>query len=319
MMKRMRMLFIVCLVILSPLGTLFAQDMATAVETYNAGGKAIGENNNTEAIELFNKALTMLETISAEERGEEGDKMIAEAKKIIPQLHLRCGKELVNDKEYDKAIEELNKTIEISEKYGAAEVKSEATELIPQILMVSATALLSERKMEEAVAGFKKLLEIEPDNATANYRLGAAESGLGNEAGAIAAFEKAIELGDKNSITQLANVYLKRASAANTAKKPQEMFDNAVKADGYAETANSKKLAGLAALQLKKYDDTIKYLEAYLSISPNANDKNAMLYQIATAYEGKNDNAKACGYFKQIINDPKYKEIATYKVGQYKC
>ena len=319
MMKRMRMLFIVCLFILSPLGALFGQDLAAAVEVYNAGGMALEEGNYPAAIESFNKALSMLEALPADVRGEEGEKMITGSKEIIPQLHLRYGKGLTNAKDYDKAIAELNKAIETGEKYGVADVKTEATGLMPQVLLASATALLSDGKGAEAVAGFKKVIELDPDNAGAYYRMGAAEVGLNNEDGAIAAFEKAVELGDKNSITQLATIYLKKAVAANTAKNMQEMFNNAVKADEYVESANSKKIAGQAAYQLKKYDDAIKYLEAYLSISPTASDKNAMIYMIALSYEAKNNTAKACGYFKQIMNDPTYKESATYKVGQYKC
>ena len=320
MMKRMRMLFIVCLFILSPVGALFGQDMAAAVEVYNAGGKALEEGNYPAAIESFGKALSMLEALSADVRGEEGEKMITGSKEIIPQLHLRYGKELTNAKEYDKAIAEINKAIETGEKYGVANVKTEATELVPQVLLIGATALLNDGKGAEAVAGFKKVLELDPDNAGAHYRMGAAEASINNEEGAIAAFEKAIELGDKNAINAIATIYLKKASAAYTAKKMQETFDNAVKADGYAESANSKKLAGISAYQLKKYNDAIKYLESYLSISPNANDKNAMIYQIALSYEAKNDTAKACGYFKQIMNDATYKEVATYKVNtQYKC
>jgi len=320
MMKRMRTLFIVCLFILSPVGALFGQDLAAAVEVYNAGGMALEEGNYPAAIESFGKALSMLEALPADARGEEGEKMITGSKEIIPQLHLRYGKELTNAKVFDKAITELNKAVETADKYGAAGVKTEATELIPQVLLVSATALLSEGKGAEAVAGFKKVLELDKDNAGAYYRLGAAEASINNEDGAITAFEKAIELGDKNATSAISNIYLKKASAAYTAKKMQETFDNAVKADGYVESANSKKLAGISAYQLKKYNDAIKYLEAYISISPNANDKNAMIYQIALSYEAKNDTAKACGYFKQIMNDATYKEVATYKVNtQYKC
>ena len=319
MMKRMRMLFIVCLFILSPVGALFGQDLAAAVEVYNAGGMALEVGDYPAAIESFSKALSMLEALPADARGEEGEKMITGSKEIIPQLHLRYGKGLTNAKEFDKAIAELNKAIETGEKYGVADVKAEATELMPQVMLAGATTLLNDGKGAEAVAGFKKVLELEPDNAAAYYRLGAAEASINNEDGAIVAFEKAIEMGDKNAISSIATIYLKKASAAYSAKKMQETFDNAVKADGYAESANSKKLGGISAYQLKKYDDAIKYLEAYIAMSPTASDKNTMIYMIALSYEAKNNTAKACGYFKQIINDPTYKETATYKVGQYKC
>ena len=320
MMKRMRTLIIVCIAMLFSAGNMFGQDMAEVVEIYNAGGKALGENNYPAAIESFEKALAMLEAMSEESLGEEGKNMITEAKGIVPQIHLRYGKDLVNSKDYDKALTEINKAAEAGEKYGAAEVVSEAKDLVPQVLLAQATALLQDKKGAEAVVGFKKVLELDPNNVDAHFRLGAAEVAAGNETGAIEAFEKAVELGDKNSIPQLANIYLKRAVAANSAKNMQEMFNNAVKADEYSPSGNSKKLAGQAAFQLKKYNDAIKYLEEYVAMSPDARDKNNMIYMIALSYEGRNDTGKACGYFKQLMNDPTYKEVATHKVTvQYKC
>ena len=319
-MKKMRKLFIVCIAILFSAGTMFGQDMATAVETYNAGGKALGENNYPAAIESFEKALAMLEGMSAEEIGDDGKDMIDQAKGIIPQIHLRYAKELINAKEFDKALAEIDKTVASGDKYGATDVVADAKDLIPQVLLANGTTLLAASKGAEAIVELKKVIELDPDNVNAYYLMGAAEAGVNNEAGAIAAFEKAMELGDSRSVKQLATLYLKKAVEANKAKNTQEMFNSAVKADGYEESGNSKMLAGQAAYQLKKYDDAIKYLEAYVAMSPNAQNKPDMIYIIALCYEGKNDGGKACGYFKQLMNNAKYKEVATHKVTvQYKC
>ena len=77
---------------------------------------------------------------------------------------------------------------------------------------------------------------------------------------------------------------------------------------------------GLSAVQLKKFDDAIETLEKYYAMDTNAKDKASTLYNLATAYEGKGNNAKACGYYKQILTDPTYKQIAEYKVKtQLKC
>ena len=319
-MKKMRKLFIVCIAILFSAGTMFSQDMATAVEIYNAGGKALGENNYPAAIESFEKALAMLEGMSAEEIGDDGKDMIDQAKGIIPQIHLRYAKELINAKEFDKALAEIDKTVASGEKYGATDIATDAKDLIPQVLLANGMALFGEKKNAEAVTAFKKVIEMDPDNVNAYYGMGAAEAGLSNIDGAIAAFEKALELGDSRTVKQLATMYVMKASEANKAKNMQEAFNNAIKADGYEESANSKLLAGQAAYQLKKYDDAIKYLEAYIAIAPNAQNKPDMIYIIALCYEGKNDGGKACGYFKQLMNNAKYKEVATHKVNvQYKC
>ena len=319
-MRKMKKLIIVCIAILFSAGTMFGQDMAAAVEIYNAGGKALAENNYPAAIESFEKAMAMLEGMSEEEIGEDGKDMIAQAKGIIPQIHLRYAKELITSKEYDKALTEIDKTVEAGEKYEATDIVADAKALVPQVLLTNGMALLSGGKGAEAAEAFKKVIELDADNVNAYYALGAAESSAGNEAAAIAAFEKAIEKGDTRSVKQLANIYLKKAVEANRAKNLQEMFNSAVKADGYEESTNSKMLAGQSAYQLKKYNDAIKYLEEYVAMAPTATNKDDMIYMIALSYEGKGDTGKACGYFKQLMNNAKYKEVATHKVNvQYKC
>ena len=45
-----------------------------------------------------------------------------------------------------------------------------------------------------------------------------------------------------------------------------------------------------------------------------------MFYYLAQAYEAKKNPAKACGYYKQLMADPTYKQIAEYKVKtELKC
>ena len=314
-MKKLGVLFTVCLFILLPSGKALAQDMATAVEIYNAGGAALNENNYPVALESFSKALAMLEEISSEERGEEWQTIMTGIKAVVPHIHLRYAKELYNAKDYDNAMTQLQKASDTGEKYEVLDAEMEALGLIPTFLKGEATTLLNDGKNEEAIVVFKKLLEIQPNSGEIYYYVGVAETRLNNEEGAIASFEKAIEQGEANSKRQLANIYLRRAANAQTARNWQEIFDNAVKSNEYEETAAKMKMAGNAAHQLKKYNDAVKYLEMYLAtLETSATDREDIIYMIADAYENSNNSAKACGYYKQLLNSAKYKDNAAYKV-----
>ncbi len=314
-MKRVKTFFAVCIISALTVVSAYGQDMEAATELYNAGGKALSESNYVAAIDSFNKALKMLETLTAEDRGEDGDVLMTECKNIIPQIHLRYGKELASAGEIDNAMVQLKKAVETANTFSNPEVAEEATALIPQLLMVNATNLLNAGKLPEAIAGFKKVLVAEPANSNAYLYVGIAESRLNNEDGAIAAFEKAIELGETaNSPRQISTIYLKRSVAATREKKWADVFSNAVKANEYSESPNGFKLIGLAGVQLKKYDDAIEALEMYLAADPNAKDKSSTLYNLAVSYEAKNNNAKACGYYKQLLNDATYKQVAEFKV-----
>ena len=293
-----------------------AQDLAAATETYNAAATSLNDGNYVSAIENFNKALKMLEGL-----GEEGQTLMAEAKSIIPQIHLRYGKELAAAKDIDNAVIQLKKAIETGKSYAVADVVTEATDLLPQVLMADANDLLNEGKFAEAVVEYNRVIKADPENGTAYLRIGMAQSRLNKEAEAVAAFEKALELGEKdNASRQLSVIYLKKAAAMLGAKNWAGSFENAQKSNDYNESGQSLKILGLSANQLKKFDDAISALEKYYAMDTNAKDKSSTLYNLATAYEGKGNNAKACGYYKQILTDPTYKQIAEYKVKtQLKC
>jgi len=300
---------------LLPLGSLFAQDLATATETYNSGATALNENNYATAIESFIKVLKMCEGL-----GEEGSSLIKECKDILPQIYLRYGKELASKRDIDQAIVQIKKAAELARSNSMEDVATEAKDLLPMLLMADADSYINEGKFPEAIAGYKKVLQQDSANATAYLRIGIAEARLNNEDGAVAAFEKAAELGEKeDAVKQLSVIYLKKSAAAWQEKNYAGALENAKKANTYCENTKGFQLAGLAALQLRKYDDAIAGLEAYYAADPQAKDKNSTLYAIATAYEAKGNTSKACGYYKQIISDPKYKQMAEYKISQFKC
>lgn len=315
-MKLIKTFLAICAVALLSAGTIQAQDLTAATDTYNVAAKALNDGNYIPALENFNKALKMLEGL-----GEDGEIMLAEAKNIIPQIHLRYGKELAANHDIEGAVIQLKKAIETGKSYSIADVVTEATDLLPQVLMADANNLLNDGKFAEAVVEYTRVLKIDPENGTAFLRIGMAQSRLNKEAEALAAFEKAIEFGEKeNASKQISVIYLKKSVAFMNAKNWTGVFDNAKKSNGYNESGQSLKLMGLSAVQLKKFDDAISSLEQYYAMDTNAKDKASTIYNLATAYEGKGNNAKACGYYKQILNDPTYKQIAEYKVKtQLKC
>lgn len=315
-MKQFKTFLAICALTVLSLGNIYGQDMATATETYNAGATSLNEGNLPAALDSFNKALKMLEGL-----GEEGVATATEIKALIPQIHLRYGKELAAAKDIDNAVVQLKKAIETGKAYSVAQVVTEAADLLPQVLMADGNALLNEGKFAEAIVEYNKVIKADPENGVAFLRIGMAESRLNNEAGAIAAFENAIKFGQKEDASkQLSVLFLKKSAAEMKTKNWAGVLANAKKSNEYLESGQALKLIGLSAVQLKKFDEAISSLEAYYAMDTNAKDKASTLYNLATAYEGKGNNAKACGYYKQILTDPTYKQIAEYKVKtQLKC
>lgn len=296
--------------------SLNAQDIAAATELFNSGANALSAKNYTLAIENFNKALKMAEGL-----GEEGASIVKESKDLIPKLYLYLGQDLAADKKADLAIVQLNKAIEVAKIYGNTEIEKEASVMIPKVLEADAAAYLNDAMFPEAIDAYKKVIAINPANGAAYLGMGFAESKLNNEAGAIAAFIKAMELGEQeNAAKQLANIYLKKASSAYSAKGFATALENAKKANELSQSSMAFKLAGLSASNLKKYDEAIASLNSYLAAEPTAKDKDNMYYYIAGAYEAKANVVKACEFYKKILANPTFKAAAEYKVNtQLKC
>ena len=310
----MKKIFVTLLVALCTLGIATAQDLEKATEIYNNAAAAI-DNNKTEAIALFEQALEM-----AEKLGDEGADIAGQCKGILPKLYISVGKELVNEKDYEAAIAQFKKAAEKGEAYGDADVAEEAKGLIPQILMAEANQALKAKDYEAAVNNYQKVIDADPANGQAHLMKGQALAALGKTDDAIKAFELASENGQEEAAAkQLSNIYVKKAVACQKAKDMKGALENAQKSTQYVDNANAEKIIGISALSLKQNKVAADGFEAYLSMSPNAADKAQITYQLGTALVGAGENAKACGYFKQIAQDAKWGEAARYQITTLKC
>lgn len=310
----MKKIFVTLMVALCSLGIAAAQDLEKATEIYNNAAAAI-DNNKAEAITLFEQALEM-----AGQLGDEGAEIANQCKSIIPKLYISVGKELVNEKNMDGAVENFKKAIEKGEAYGDTEVAEEAKALIPQILMADANQALNAKDYDAAVAGYQKVIDADPTNGQAHLRKGQALAAQGKADDAIKAFELASENGQEEAAAkQLSNLYVKKAVACQKAKDMKGALENAQKSTQYVDNANAEKIIGISALSLKQNKVAADGFKAYLSMSPNASDKAQIIYQLGTALVGAGENAEACGYFKQIAQNPKWGEAARYQITTLKC
>lgn len=298
-MKRIILLFTAAAM---SVGIASAQDINQATELYNNGAMELEMGNTAAALENFQNALAMAETL-----GEEGAEMVANCKNYIPKLMSSIAKGLIKDENFDAAIEQLNKTIESANLYEDAEVAAEATELIPQVYVSKGNNFITAKNYAEAVPAYQKALELDATNGMAALRLGMAFGALGKTAEAEAAYLQAAANGQENNANkQLSTMYVKLAQSASKAKKYQEVLDFAAKSNQYLENANAYRFAASAAQQLGKNADCIANFEKYLELKPNAKDAAGVKFTIAALYQQTGDKAKAKEYYQAIANDPQY-------------
>ena len=87
----MKKIFLAIAAMVLTAGLISAQDMAQATELYNNGATAISMKNWTEALDCFQKALAMGETI-----GEEAQELVANCKNAIPGVSLQISSMMRN-------------------------------------------------------------------------------------------------------------------------------------------------------------------------------------------------------------------------------
>lgn len=298
----MKKIFLSIAAVMMAAGIMSAQDINSVTEVYNNGAMELEMGNKEAALGYFQSALT-----AAEALGEEGAQIAENCKNTIPVLMASIAKDLVKAENFDGAIEQLKKTIEVAEGYGNAEVVEDAKTLIPQVLMSKAGDMLNAKNFAGAAETYQQVVAADTTNGMAALRLGMALGALGKNAEAENAYLLAARNGqEKQAMKQLSNTYVKQAAAALKAKKYQEAVDAALKSNGYLENATAMKVAGTAASQLKKNEDAVAYLEKYLQLSPNAKDAAQMNYTIAALAQTMGNKEKAKTYYQKIVNDPKF-------------
>jgi len=292
----------------------YAQDINQAIEFNNKGVEAFKAKDWNTAITQFNQALTILK-----ELGDEGKNMTQEIKDLIPSLHYFFGQELAKASKVNEAIEQLKKAIEMADLYDDFNTTAaDAKKLIDQLNIATAAAFFNEKKYEEAIAACKVVLEADPQNGNMYLSIGRSYKELGNENEAITAYEKAIELGSREAPPLLANIYLTQAQAAQRATPPKwaTVYDLAKKAVAIVDNYNTNYQFGLAAVETKKFQEAIPYLDKALSSSQNDSQKEVVIYRLAMANEGLGKNSQACGFYKQLLNssNAQLKQMAEYKI-----
>lgn len=312
----MKKIIILAFAALFSAGIASAQTMEEAIDLYNTGSTMLGTGDNKGALNYFEQALTMGETI-----GPDATELISNCKDIIPKLHLQIAKDYVEVQDTDMAVAEIEKTIALAGQYGETETVEEANSLLLQVLLQNANRLLNAKQYAEAAEAYKAITEVQPGNATAWLRMGQAYSRTDDTDAAAEAFKKAGELGQtKEANKQLSTLYLLEAVKHQKAKNWAGVIENAELSASYEDNYNAQQLIGVAALQLGQYEKAISGFENYLTLQPNAKNKNQMYYYIATAYNSMGNKDMACTYFKMIMDDPQLGEYATHMVkNELKC
>jgi len=283
-----------------------AQTLQEVTEAYNKGAGLMAAGDLDSAIAELERCVDMAKKV-----GDEAIELQVVAESALPGLYIQKANKILATRDYAATLLALEATVVAAEKYQSKEVKESAEKTIPSIYLALGLADYQAQKFEDAVKNFDQVIARDPNNAGAYYRRGICYQNLKDEAKMEESYKLAIEKGtasnDAQSVqgakTQLSRYFYNTGIAARKAQRWDEAiaaFTKTIEADSnyfdayyaMASCHNSK----------KSFDNAIAACEKALEIKTEGLD--GVYYELGTAYAGKNNNARACEYFKKIGEGP---------------
>mgnify|MGYP004478184753 CR=1 FL=1 len=287
-------------------GVMSAQDLATATSTFNSGAEALAANNKTGALEYFQKALTIAESL-----GAEGEEVATNCKNAIPTVILSIGKELYNNKDFIGAKAKFEEAAKVAKEYGNNDVTDEVASLIPtvskRIALNKVNEAMQAKDVNGVISAYEEAVAIDTTDANTALKFGQFLGNAGKYDEAVKYLEMAARNGqESNAKSVLSTTFLKNAATQLKAGKYADAITLAEKANSYKENAQAYLVAGQASQKSNKTADAISNFEKYLEAAPTAKNAGAITFTVGALYQQTGNKAKALEYYKKVENDPQF-------------
>ena len=277
-----------------------AQTLQDVIEARNNGSDFLGANDLDGAISELEKCVEL-----AKQVGEEAEEHQVLAESALPDLYLKKANTINATRDYPATLKALEATVAAAEKYSNAGVKEKAEKIIPTVYLAVGTAEYSAKNYEEAIKNLDQAIERDPNMARAYFLKGASYQQMRDDAKMEDSYRLAIEkgtaAGDASSVqsakTQLSRFFLNTGITAQKTKKWDDAitaFTKTIEVDDANADAYYSLL--VSYVEKKSWDNAIALEEKVLELKSG----DGAYYFLASAYLGKNNNAKACEYFKMV-------------------
>lgn len=298
----MKKLF-VSVVALLAVCSLSAQDVKT---TYNEAVAAYGAKNFEVAAEKFEKVID--EGMDAEDAAS----LVATAKSALPKCYFQLGANAYKAGDHDTALTRFQKGAELAELYDDAQQLTRCNGVIAKIYQVKGGTAFNAKDYATAVAIFEKGYAADPNNTAMALNLAMSYCELGE-------FEKGMDIYEAVA----AKTNPKYANDVAKAKEMMALYTNNKVAalqgagdyDGIIALADAQlaknpanPLFQLVRVQAylgkKDYAKVIELAPAAAEAQTDEADKSTVFYQLAGAYNAREQRDQAIAAFKKVTAGP---------------
>ncbi len=310
-------MFILVISLLMNLTMLNSQTRNDALKARNDGAKAMQDYLYDIAVEEFEKALKI-----SEELGDQALDIQSEIEDVLPSAYYNLAREYVRDNDAKKAIAAFEEAIRTGEKFNNPLVVNNSKDGLSKLYFAVGNNFRKEGHLDKALNSYEKAIEYKNDYAP-GY-LGKAlvymsqDKAEDFEEALTKAKETAEASKDKRTLGMIQQVairyYYNNAVRARQATRYKESADNLLKTiEFHPEYEDAYFLLSLVQNELGNYDAAIEATGEALKITEGANDEDRarIYFQLARAYQGKNQNKDACSAYKKAATGD-YKAQADY-------
>lgn len=312
-MKSFKVLFVAVAATFAVSFTAQAND--EVVNTYNKAAELVGAKNFAGAIPLFEQVIA-----KGLDAGPEMLENVQNAQKMLPTCYFFNGMMMAQQKNYEGAVEQLQKSAELAELYGDEPAMIKAKGMVSKIVSVMAAEAFNAKDYAKAASIFEKGYKANPTDTALGMNLAKSYCEMGDLEKGLTVYKEIVALESRNS---------KYAEAAAAAKKDaayyimldaakaagEKNYDKAVAdAESIIAFDPTNAQANMLLLQsftnLKAYDKIIEVGDKAIAAQTTPALVSDAAFLVGAAYQNKENKAKAIELYRKVTVGP---NVATAK------
>lgn len=283
--------------------TLLAQTKEDAGNAFNAALE-LSKTDMAGAVVKMQDVIKMCAIV-----GKDADSLKMKCTTVIPVWQYNVGNNFLKDKKYDQAKTAFEKSNEYAISYSDNNIKEKSESILSKLYVNDGNNLVKTQKYDDAIIYFEKALKFDPEYSKAYYANALAYKKKGDNVKMQENMDKAIASATKENDTITVNA-AKNAVASSLYQEGAAAFKKKAYGEAAEKLNNSlaydksnKEVYYLLAVSnnnLKKYDESVVAANSGITLEEQTSIKLARFYyEIAKAYEGKQDTQNACENYKK--------------------